>query len=140
MTKRVVYISVELITSNQNHLQIRLCGATFTLHWNLFVPLGNWDHNSKVTFATLKCHLLKSITTRSLPHSVNVAWWALLMFTSWKINLSSICTGCAIKNGTHSFNYTPSHDRNLSNLKLTFICFYTELSFEVYNSCLGQLA
>ena len=53
---------------------------------------------------------------------------------------SSRYTGCAIKNGTHSFNHTCSHDRNPSNFKTTFICFYIELSFEVYNSFLGQLA
>ena len=51
----------------------------------------------------------------------------------------AVCTGCAIKNGTHSFNHKCSHDRNPSNFKTTFICYYTELSFEVYNSFLGQL-
>ena len=49
-------------------------------------------------------------------------------------------TGCAIKNWWHSFNHTCSHDRNPSNFKTAFICYYTELSFEVYNFLLGQLA
>ena len=51
-----------------------------------------------------------------------------------------VCTGCAIKIGTHSFNLTCSHDTYPSNFKTTFICYYTELSFEVYNFLLGQLA
>ena len=49
-------------------------------------------------------------------------------------------TGCAIKNGTHCFNQTYSQDRNVCNFKTTFICYYTELSFEVYDAFLGQLA
>ena len=48
-----------------------------------------------------------------------------------------VCTGCAIKNGTHSFNQPCSHDRNPCNFKITFICYYTELSFEVYTSQLA---
>ena len=55
------------------------------------------------------------------------------------INLRD-CTGWSIKNGSHSFNHTCSHDRNPSNFKTVFICYYTELSFEVYNAFLGQLA
>ena len=49
-------------------------------------------------------------------------------------------TGCAIKNGTHSFDYKCSYDRNPSNFKTKFIFYWTEPSFEVYNSLLGQLA
>ena len=49
-------------------------------------------------------------------------------------------TGCSIKIQSHSFNHTCSQDRNPSNFKTTFICYYTELSFEVYTSFLGQLA
>ena len=49
-------------------------------------------------------------------------------------------TGCAIKNWSHTFNHTCSHDRNPSNFKSAFICYLSELSFEVYNSFLGQLA
>ena len=49
-------------------------------------------------------------------------------------------TGCAIKNGTHSFYHSCSHDRNPSSIKATFICYYTELSFKVYYSFFGQLA
>ena len=49
-------------------------------------------------------------------------------------------TGWAIKNGTHSFNQTCSHFRYPSNFKTTFIFYYTELSFEVCNSFLGQLS
>ena len=54
--------------------------------------------------------------------------------------LKDVCTGCAIKNWSQSFNLKCSHDRNPSNFKNTFICYYTELSFEVYTSFLGQLA
>ena len=49
-------------------------------------------------------------------------------------------TGWAIKNGSHCFNLTCSHDRKTSNFKTTFIFYHTELSFEVYDSFLGQLA
>ena len=49
-------------------------------------------------------------------------------------------TGCTIKNWTHSFNHTCSHGRNAFNFKSTFICYYTELSFEVYNFFLSQQA
>ena len=49
-------------------------------------------------------------------------------------------TGCAIKNWSHTFNHTCSNDRNPSNFKTNFICYYTELSYDVYNSSLGQLA
>ena len=53
---------------------------------------------------------------------------------------SVICTGWPIKIRRHSFNHPCSHDRNTSNFKTIFIYYYTELSFEVYNSFLGQLA
>ena len=49
-------------------------------------------------------------------------------------------TGCDLKNWTHSFNHKCSHDRNPSNFRNSFICYHAELSFEVYNSFLGQLA
>ena len=49
-------------------------------------------------------------------------------------------TGSSIYIGTHSFNLTCSHDRYPSNFKTTFICYYTELSFEVYNFFLSQQA
>ena len=49
-------------------------------------------------------------------------------------------TGWPIKIHPNSFNLTCSHDRNTSNFKTAFICYYTELSFEVYNFFLGQLA
>ena len=48
-------------------------------------------------------------------------------------------TGLPIKICSHSFNLTCSHDRDPSNLKTSFICLYTELSFIVYNSFLRQL-
>ena len=59
-----------------------------------------------------------------------------LLYVSYLI----VSTGCAIKNWSHSFNHTCSHDRNPSNFKTTFICYYTELSFEVYNFFLSQQA
>ena len=49
-------------------------------------------------------------------------------------------TGCAIKNWSHTFNHTCSHARNPFNFKSAFICYLSELSFEVYNFFLGQLA
>ena len=52
----------------------------------------------------------------------------------------NLFTGCAIKIGTQSFDLTRSCDRYPSNFKITSICYYTELPFEVYNSFLGQLA
>ena len=42
-----------------------------------------------------------------------------------------------IKIQSHYFNLTGSLDGNLSNLKRTFIYYYIELFFEVYNSFLG---
>ena len=50
------------------------------------------------------------------------------------------CTGSAIKNRTHYLNHACSHDRNPSNFKSTFRYYHTELSFEVYNIFLDQLA
>ena len=47
------------------------------------------------------------------------------------------CTGCAIKNWSPSLYHTYSNDRNPFNFKTTFICYYSELSFEVYSSFLG---
>ena len=41
-------------------------------------------------------------------------------------------TGCSIKIRPYSFNHTCSHDKNPSNFKTALICYYTELSFEVY--------
>ena len=49
-------------------------------------------------------------------------------------------TGSSIYMWTHSFNLTCSHERSPSNFKTSFICYYTEFYFEVYNSFLGQLA
>ena len=49
-------------------------------------------------------------------------------------------TGCSIKIQSHYSNHTSSHKRNTSKFKTTFIYYYIELSFEVYNSFLGQLA
>ena len=40
---------------------------------------------------------------------------------------------------THYFNLRESHGRNYSNFLNTFNYFFTELSFEVYNSLLGQV-
>ena len=51
---------------------------------------------------------------------------------------STVFTGCAIKNWTHTLNYACSHNRNPSNFKTTIIYYYTELSFEVYNTFLGH--
>ena len=45
-------------------------------------------------------------------------------------------TGWPIKN----FHPAGSHDKNPSNFKSTFIYYCIGLSFEVYNSSLGQLA
>ena len=71
-----------------------------------------------------------SVTNRDL---VTLFWMTSFL-------LSKIHTGSAIKNWTHSFNQTCSHDRNPFNFKTKFICFYIELSFEVHNSFLGPLA
>ena len=66
--------------------------------------------------------------------------FSLLVFLiKWK-NFIERWKGCAIKIGTHSFDLTCSQDRYSSNFKTKFICYYAELSFEVYNSFLGQLA
>ena len=46
------------------------------------------------------------------------------------------CTGWPIKIRPHYSNCTGSHDRNVSNLKISFITYYIGLSFEVHNSFL----
>ena len=48
-------------------------------------------------------------------------------------------TGCSIKIQLHYFNLTSSHKRSTSKFKTTFIYYYIGLSFELYNSFLGQL-
>ena len=57
-----------------------------------------------------------------------------------QVNFFLAFTGWAIKNWSHSFNHTFSHDKNPSNFNSAFICYLSELSFKVYNSFLGQLA
>ena len=51
----------------------------------------------------------------------------------------NIYTGCSIKIQSHYFNHISSHKRNTSKFKTKFIYYYIELSFEVYNTFLGQL-
>ena len=82
----------------------------------------------------------------------NVKLWVQIFSTLFDmlIQISSInmfylkmwvlYTGSFIYIGTHSFNLTCSHDRYPSNFKTTFICYYKELSFEVYNFFLSQQA
>ena len=53
---------------------------------------------------------------------------------------SALGTGWPIKIRPHSFNLIFSHDRVPSNFKTAFNCYYTDLSFEIYDSFLGQLA
>ena len=74
---------------------------------------------------------------------LNMKWWILFHIVPWWkhfFTLSLWITGSSIYIGTHSFNLTCSHDRYPSNFKTTFICYYTELSFEVYNFFLSQQA
>ena len=61
-------------------------------------------------------------------------------FQQLRLQALRLHTGWTIKNWSHSFNHICSHDRNPSNFKSTFICYNTELSFEVYDSFLGQRA
>ena len=82
--------------------------------------------------------IVQALIQSSLQFSLNCS--KFVESVQQKVYLTYVCTGCAIKIGTHYFNLSGSHDVNSSNFIATFIYFFTELSFEVYNSFLGPLA
>ena len=93
----------------------------------------------------MSTNCMKSFCVRTMLTAIVVAcsvpfrllWEDAKMST---VFLDFYSTGCAIKIWMHYFNLTESNDRNSSNFITTFIYYYTELSFQVYNSFLGQLA
>ena len=113
--------------------------------YNIFVEMIWEDHliAFSIILRSLEQLLGNIFITISILISVHSCVHALRLARFKKIHflrhLESF-TGYTIKNWTHYFNHKCSHDRNTSNVKNTFNYYYKEVSFEVYNFSLCQLA
>ena len=97
--------------------QVVKCGKKVVWHFSIFC-LNHYSYRG--SYPSIKLHLR----------------WSNL-YENWSKVLH---TGSSIYMWTQSFIFKCSHDRDPSHFKITFKCYYTEISFEMYNSSLGQLA